>query len=137
MLAGAWPGFSLTHLGHGASSETVSLQSDDVGVAGSGSSDVHPVLGVGPSEGVLVEAGAAGQSLGDCWGPRRHGVLEHSLHPLEGLEVDEVPGGLLVLEVVGVLEAGPGQGGGLGHGVGGGHQLGQSVVGVVVVVGVG
>lgn len=104
----------LTNLGHSGGGVAVSLETDDVFVSGSHASDVHPVLGVGPGERVLVEAGAAGQCLrdGDREGDGRVLLqeLEDSLHSLEGLEVDEIPGGLLVLVVVVLLVASPGQG---------------------------
>ena len=116
-----------------SNSGTVVRQSQPVSCAGGDSGEVDPVLGVGASEGVLVEASAAGHRL-HC-----PVSLEDSLDSLEGLEVDEISGGLLILEV-GLLVTSPGQGCWLGEGgdgvVGPGHQ-GEAVVRVVEMVGVG
>ena len=86
-----------------SNSGTVVRQSQPVSCAGGDSGEVDPVLGVGASEGVLVEASAAGHRL-HC-----PVSLEDSLDSLEGLEVDEISGGLLILEV-GLLVTSPGQG---------------------------
>ena len=95
------------------------------------------VLGGLPGEGVLVEAGGAGDGAGGRGGGVR---LEGAADPLEGLEVDEVAGGLLVLQrhEGGELLHAPGEGQrGLLHHEGGGGGQGREGLGGVDWVGVG
>ena len=95
------------------------------------------VLGGLPGEGVLVEAGGARDGAGGRGGGVR---LEGAADPLEGLEVDEVAGGLLVLQrhEGGELLHAPGEGQrGLLHHEGGGGGQGREGLGGVDWVGVG
>ena len=95
-------------------------------VAGASSQAVQGdlVLGVLPSERVLVEARHAGDSRGNSRASIRH---EGAGHALEGLEVDEVPGLLGVLDQVELVGPGLDDGGGCREGGRRDRGVGQGV----------
>ena len=115
-------------------------QSDPVGLASGETVQGDLVLGVLPGEGVLVEARHSSNSQRPirCGGRVRD---ESAGDALEGLEVDEVPGLLGVLDQVELVGPGLDDGGGSGEGCrrdrGVGEGVGRHHVRVVEVLRIG